>query len=57
MAIGKHIFRGTVEVPNAKTDKEAVNYGQMKNFVNRYMKEPAKGGTTADIRCTYLDKV
>ena len=40
MAIGKHIFRGTVEVPNAKTDKEAINYGQAKALVNRYMKEP-----------------
>ena len=57
MAIGKHIFRGTVEVPNAKTDKEAVNYGQMKNFVNRYMKESVKVATTAELSGTYLDGV
>ena len=57
MAIGKHIFRGTVEVPNAKTDKEAINYGQAKALVNRYMKEPVKVATTAELNGTYLDGV
>ena len=57
MAIGKHIFRGTVEVPNAKTDKEAINYGQAKALVNRYMKEPVKVATTAELSGTYLDGV
>ena len=57
MAIGKHIFRGTVEVPNAKTDKEAINYGQAKALVNRYMKEPVKVATTGELNGTYLDGV
>ena len=57
MAIGKHIFRGTVEVPNAKTDKEAINYGQAKALVNRYMKEPVKVATAGELNGTYLDGV
>ena len=54
---GKHIFGGTVEVPQAKTDKEAVNYGQMKNFVNRYMKEPVRVATTAELTGSYATGV
>lgn len=57
MATGKHIFRGTVEVPTAKNNKEAVNLGQVKDIVNRYNKEPVKVATTGELTGTYLDGV
>ena len=50
---GKHVFRGTVEVPQAKTNSEAVNLGQVKDIVNRYNKEPVRVATTADLEGTY----
>lgn len=57
MAKGKHIVRGTLEVPKAKNDKEAVNLGQLKDYVNRYNKEPARVATTSALTGTYLDGV
>ena len=54
---GKHVFRGTVEVPQAKTNKEAVNLGQVKDLVNRYNKEPVIVATTAELTCTYTTGV
>ena len=50
---GKHVFRGTVEVPKAKTNAEAVNLGQVKDLVNRYNKEPVRVATTADLAGSY----
>lgn len=54
---GKMIYRGTIEVPNAKTNKEAVNLGQVKDLVNRYYKEPVKVATTEELAGSYLDGV
>ena len=54
---GKHIFRGTVEVPQAKTNAEAVNLGQVKDLVNRYNKEPVRVATTANLAGTYATGV
>ena len=50
---GKHVFKGTVEVPQAKTNAEAVNLGQVKDIVNRYNKEPVRVATTADLAGSY----
>ena len=50
---GKHVFRGTVEVPQAKTNAEAVNLGQVKDLVNRYNKEPVRVATTAELTGSY----
>ena len=50
---GKHIFRGTVEVPTAKTNAEAVNLGQVKNIIDRYNKEPVMVATTGELIGTY----
>ena len=50
---GKHVFKGTVEVPKAKTNKEAVNLGQVKDLVNRYNKEPVRVATTAELTGSY----
>ena len=50
---GRHVFRGTVEVPQAKTNAEAVNLGQVKDIVNRYNKEPVRVATTADLAGSY----
>ena len=54
---GKHVFRGTVEVPQAKTNAEAVNLGQVKDLVNRYNKEPVRVATTAELTGTYTTGV
>ena len=50
---GKHIFRGTVEVPQAKTNEEAVNLGQVKSIIDRYNKEPVMVATTSELIGTY----
>ena len=50
---GKHIFRGTVEVPQAKTNEEAVNLGQVKSIIDRYNKEPVMVATTSELNGTY----
>ena len=49
MAKGKHIFRGTVEVPEAKKNEQAVNLGQVKDLLNSYNKEPVKVATTTEL--------
>lgn len=49
MANGKHIFRGTVEVPVALTNQEAVNLGQVKDMLDRYVKEPVMVATTSEL--------
>ena len=54
---GKHVFKGTVEVPQAKTNAEAVNLGQVKDLVNRYNKEPVRVATTAELTGTYATGV
>ena len=54
---GKHVFKGTVEVPQAKTNAEAVNLGQVKDLVNRYNKEPVRVATTANLAGTYATGV
>ena len=54
---GKHVFKGTVEVPQAKTNAEAVNLGQVKDLVNRYNKEPVRVATTADLAGSYATGV
>lgn len=50
---GKHVFRGTVEVPQAKSNAEAVNLGQVKDLVNRYNKEPVRVATTGELTGSY----
>ena len=50
---GKHVFKGTVEVPQAKTNAEAVNLGQVKNIIDRYNKEPVMVATTSELIGTY----
>ena len=50
---GKHVFKGVVEVPQAKTNAEAVNLGQVKDLVNRYNKEPVRVATTSDLAGSY----
>lgn len=54
---GKTIFRGTVEVPQAQGPKEAVNYGQVKDMIDRHMKEPVVAATTVELLGTYADNV
>ena len=54
---GKHVFKGTVEVPQAKTNSEAVNLGQVKDIVNRYNKEPVRVATTAELTGSYATGV
>ena len=54
---GKHIFKGTVEVPKAKTNAEAVNLGQVKDLVNKYNKEPVRVATTAELTGAYATGV
>ena len=54
---GIHKFLGTVEVGKAKTEKEAVNLGQVKELVNRYNKEPVKVATTGELAGTVVDGV
>ena len=54
---GIHKFLGTVEVPKAKTNSEAVNLGQVKDLVNRYNKEPVKVATTGELGGTVIDGV
>ena len=54
---GKHVFKGTVEVPQAKTNTEAVNLGQVKDLVNRYNKEPVRVATTAELTGSYATGV
>ena len=49
MANGKHIFRGTVEVPVALTNQEAVNLGQVRDMLDRYVKEPVMVATTSEL--------
>lgn len=54
---GKTIFRGTVEVPKAQSANEAVNYGQVKDMIDRHVKEPVKVATTGELTGTYADNV
>ena len=54
---GIHRFGGTVEVPAAKSNAEAVNLGQVKDLVNRYNKEPARVATTSELTGTYATNV
>lgn len=54
---GKHVFKGTIEVPQAKTNAEAVNLGQVKDLVNRYNKEPVRVATTAELTGSYATGV
>ena len=54
---GKHVFGGTIEVPQAKNNAEAVNLGQVKDLVNRYNKEPVRVATTGDLTGTYATGV
>ena len=54
---GKRVFKGTIEVPQAKTNAEAVNLGQVKDIVNRYNKEPVRVATTGDLAGSYATGV
>ena len=54
---GKHIFGGTVEVQQARTNAEAVNLGQVKDLINRYNKEPVRVATTTELTGTYATGV
>lgn len=47
------IFHGSVQVPTATADKEAVNLGQVKNLLDRYHKEPVDCATTSELTGTY----
>lgn len=57
MTTGKHIVRGTLEVPKATTDNEAVNLGQVKDLVNRYNKEPVRVATVGELTGSYATGV
>ena len=57
MATGKHIFRGVVEVPRAKTVEQAVNLGQVKDLVDRYNKEPVRVATTTELQINVKDPI
>ena len=46
--MAKTRFLGTVEVPKAQNVNEAVNYGQVKEMIDRHMKEPVKVATTGE---------
>lgn len=50
-------FLGTVEVPKAQGPNEVVNYGQVKEMIDRHMKEPVKLATTGELAGTYVDGV
>lgn len=54
---GKHVFKGTVEVPKAKTNAEAVNLGQVKDLVSKYNKEPVRVATTSYLAGSYAKGV
>ena len=54
---GKHVFGGTIEVPQAKNNAEAVNLGQVKDLVNRYNKEPVRVATTSELTGSYATGV
>ena len=55
--MAKTRFLGTVEVPKAQSVNEAVNYGQVKEMIDRHMKEPVKVATTGELTGTYADGV
>ena len=55
MATGKHIFRGVVEVPEAKEKEQAVNLGQVKDLIDRYNKEPVKVVSTKELKVDNVD--
>ena len=55
--MAKTRFLGTVEVPKAQGANEAVNYGQVKEMIDRHMKEPVKVATTGELTGTYADGV
>ena len=55
--MAKTRFLGTVEVPKAQGVNEAVNYGQVKEMIDRHMKEPVKVATTGELTGTYVDGV
>ena len=55
--MAKTRFLGTVEVPKAQNVNEAVNYGQVKEMIDRHMKEPVKVATTGELTGTYADGV
>ena len=55
--MAKTRFLGTVEVPKAQSTNEAVNYGQVKEMIDRHMKEPVKVATTGELTGTYADGV
>lgn len=55
--MAKTRFLGTVEVPKAQGVNEAVNYGQVKEMIDRHMKEPVKVATTGELTGTYADGV
>lgn len=55
--MAKTRFLGTVEVPKAQNVNEAVNYGQVKEMIDRHMKEPVKVASTGELTGTYADGV
>ena len=55
--MAKTRFLGTVEVPKAQSVNEAVNYGQVKEMIDRHMKEPVKVASTGELTGTYADGV
>lgn len=54
---GKQIFKTSPQVPLATTREEAVNLGQVKDLINRYMKDPVRVATTTELTGTYADNV
>lgn len=55
--MAKTRFLGVVEVPKAQSINEAVNYGQVKEMIDRHMKEPVRVATTGELAGTYADNV
>ncbi len=54
---GKHIFRGIIEVPTAKNDKEAVNLKQVKELISKFHLEPVRLCLSEELTGTYSDNV
>lgn len=50
-------FLSKVEVPNATSDKEAVNLGQVKELIDRHVKHPVRLTSVGELEGVYSDNV
>ena len=51
--MGRQRFLGSVEVGNAKSNSEAVNLRQVKDLINRYVKETVRVATVGELTGEY----